>query len=80
MLGSIADMAMLTVQLIRSGISYGISLFVAAAQKLPSWAGSRALWPLLAVRGFVGEAHFFVLLPMTPIGQQWYSACKLLSG
>ena len=43
-------------QLIRSAVSFLMSLIVAAAQKLPSWAGSRAMWPLFAVRGFVGEA------------------------
>ena len=43
-------------QLIRSGISYALCAAAAAVQKLPSLMGTRALWPLLGVRGFVGAA------------------------
>ena len=56
MQGPCTDAHCVHAQLIRSGLSFALSAAAAAAQKLPNLMGTRALWPLLGVRGFVGAA------------------------
>ena len=75
---------MLHAQLIRSGISFTLCAAAAKAQGLPSLMGTRALWPLLCVRGFVGAASMTFYyeainrMPLADVVRSWTPPLQLL--